>query len=659
MRRNILNNIMLVSLLTLAGCSNETDIVSTQSTDKTPISLSVGVESASTRAVTTDGTGKTLVALPENTNIWMAMKSEKTDASPMYCSTIGTTATANASNENPIKFTSDNTRFWDDAYGKDASLSVWALTVPSASSVPGSKSAASWSDTENTLTIDWSLTSAQTAATVAAEDLCFSNNIAASNMKCTDGKFDQGKLIFYHALTKVTFKLVPGDGFKGDGTDFKFDGTSTEAYAPIYVKGFKLSGTFDVTSGEFTSQATSAKEITSMSKTTPDAGNENGYTLEALVMPGRSFTDDTTTDAVSFSIDGNSYKVSATTLMTQLRAGNAGETWTIMEPGKNYVFTFRISKTGIKVTATVASWIDVEADTYEPKITIDKCYGQETNSNDFGKAFSLYLSEQVNAAYEKKADVSATYTLTPQLYWPNHSTHYFFRGIWPEVKAEGTPSEKVSNSAITVENGAYSANTYPSDLMLGYPRKADGTADETCKVHTSPVTQGICADEHNIHMNFQYVMSQVEVKLSTSTGDDKVVLDNNTTIEILGGYKSGSIKLEDGSAAYTESDKGTYQLLGGITANNYDRHDVIIPQSLANLKFKITVQDADGHKDSYEATIADIDVTPTGGTKGKISSWLPGKKYIYSLYITKTGIKITATLKDWETVTSDNNHIWM
>lgn len=649
MRKNILNNIMLASLLTLSGCSFETDISNTLDTGKTPISLSVGVEGASTRAVVTDGEGKTLEALPKNTNIWMAMKSEYgTDAK--YCSTIGTTK-ATSTTENPISFTTDNTRFWDDAYGTAANLSVWALTVPGVETDLDGKSATVWGEDVVGTSIDWTLSAAQTQTTVADEDLCFSNNIAADKMKYTDGTFDQGKLIFYHALSKVTIILKEGDGFDTSSTDdFNFDGTGN-----ITLKDFGLSGsaTFSVEDGEFSSSYTPA-DITSMYDKEKTAGNR---TLEALVMPGTKISTTSADDAVTFSIDKNPLKVSAKTLATALYGKDGVKTEDgniVLEAGKNYVFTFKINKTGIKVTATVAKWVDVEADTYEPKITIDKCYGQETNSNNFGKAFSLYLSEKVNDEYAKKADVSATYALTPQLYWPNHETHYFFRGIWPEVKAEGTPSEKVSASAITVANVAYSEGTYPSDLMLGYPRKADGTADETCKVHTSPETKGICADEHSIHINFQYVMSQVEVQLSTSTGADKVVLDGNTTIEILNCYPGGTIALADGSA--TPSGTTGYTMQGGTFA---DRHDAIIPQPLTDLKFKITVKDSDDKYDSYGATIADIEVTPTGGSNGKITSWQPGKKYTYSLYITKTGIKITATLKDWETVTSDNNHIWM
>lgn len=651
---------MCGSLLSIVGCSNETDTLVTCPVGKQPIELAVGVDNASTRAVTVEQ--PIMEALPEGTALWMIMKSDYatlSDASlnysgntdTKYCVTKGTTATTTTT-ENPVAFALEDTRYWDDAHARSSELSVWALAVPGVATQDFGLTASSFEATvpaELSAGFAWSLSAAQTATTIAAEDLCFSNNIADNtSYSAADARlkfdaaanpkvFDKGKLVFYHALTKITIRLVEGDGFNtSSDDDFNLDN--------IALKGFSLGGTFNVAQGEFTS-TDATTTITSLYNKGKDT-NAN-HNLEALVMPGTSLDGDLA-DAVAFSVDGSVFKVSAATLKSKI----AG--FTKFEAGKNYIFTFRVSKTGISVTATIAPWTDVTAETAYPKITIDKCYGQETDGNDFGKAFSLYLSETVNSGYAKKADVSSTYGLTPALYWPNHETHYFFRGIWPEVKAEGTPAEKVSGTAISVANSAYSEGRYPSDLMLGYPRKADGTADETCKVHTSPATQGICADEHNIHLNFQYVMSQVEVKLSTSTGADKVVLDGNTTIKIIDGYSAGTIALADGTA--TGTTQADYTMNGGTYA---DRLDAIIPQSLSDLKFRITVKDADNKYDTYEATIADIEVTPTGGTKGKITSWQPGKKYFYSLYITKTGIKVTATLKDWETVTSNDNHIWM
>lgn len=695
MRKKYLNIIMCTSLLTLAGCSKEESIDPFYN-EQHPIELGVGVESPMTRSVVTTPK-ENMQALPAGTGLWMAMKSDyaalsgdnsnlneldfKGDKTTKYCVTYGTTnAATDGKTENEVGFDFGNLRYWDDIHSRSSKLSVWALAVPGKSgalstSAPWSETSA-WSTTAPTsMDVAWTIHEEQSSTTIANEDLCFSNNIANYSTGSSDADkdkrmkfnisspnaFDKGQLIFYHALTKITINLVEGEGFdKTKTTDFNID-----TDAPVTLKGSSLSGTFDVKEGEFKTStigtATSIKMAcgTKTQEATAEAGKTTSkFTLEALVMPGRDLST-TLADAVTFGIDKNKFTVSNETLLNALKA-KYSDISSILEAGKNYVFTFTIKMTDIKVTATVAPWENVEAEEHAPKINIDKVYGHldtEDECTDLQKGFDFYRSLEKAGDYtfgskvtyaETPATGKRNYEFETPLYWPNHETHYFFRSVYPA----GTT---VSDSKISVSNGAYNSETSPSNLMLGYPRNTNGTPDEACKVHSG--TQGICATEGDIRMNFQYAMSQVEVKLTTSDGDDKVVLDANTTIEILNGYKSGSIILEDGSSVFEESDKGTYQLLG--IENTHDCLDAIIPQPLTGLKFKITVKDSDGKYDSYEAAIANIEVTPEGGTKGKISKWEPGKKYIYSLKITKTGIKITATLKDWETVTSGENHIWM
>ena len=101
-------------------------------------------------------------------------------------------------------------------------------------------------------------------------------------------------------------------------------------------------------------------------------------------------------------------------------------------------------------------------------------------------------------------------------------------------------------------------------------------------------------------------------------------------------------------------------------AGDYDSYlDAIIPQQLSNgegdytkdLKFRITIGDGDA-KDIYETVlgIKNIQVTENG-TKKDITAWEPGKKYIYTLTITKSDIKVTATIKDWIDVIADSD-VW-
>lgn len=675
MRKNIINNItLLASLAALAGCSSDSDTAVPDS-EKHAIELGVGIETPlASRAVVTDGKDKTLEALPVGTVISMVMKSEYSaltddglnykgsDTGAKYCTSFGTAKTTSTT-ENPVEITGTNIRYWEDAHARSSKLSVWAVAVPGVTTDAWHQSVAGWGSTEQSTSIDWTISNAQTSTTVGNEDLCFSNNIVGDNtMKYSNQeslKFDKGKLIFYHALSKITVKLVPGEGFKKDGTDFKFDGTSASGSAPVTMKGFKLNGTFNVANGEFTSTSSNG-DITSMGVVR--TSNTEGYVLSSLVMPGTTLGN-STNNALEFSFDGNAYTVSSETVAASLRSTlGIGETDNVtLEAGKNYILKFTINKTGIKLVATIGAWEDVEGTSYSPLINISDTYGH--TGTEFAKGFSFYMKETSAANFTKGTDVTydadaeapaRKYALTTPLYWPNHNTHYNFRGIYPTVGAtNGTPEDKVTTTAVTVSNAAYSSGTFPSDLMIGYPRtENDAEADETCKTHTLP---GICATEGDIRLNFLYAMSQVEVKLisdPSAVGQPetaKVTLNDKATIEILGGYTEGNIALMTGLA--TGTTKTDWTMLGGTYD---DRHSAIVPQSIDGLKFRVKVDGGNDTFDYYEATIADILV---GGSK--ITAWEPGKHYIYTLNITKTGIKITATLKDWETVSSDNNHIWM
>ena len=209
-----------------------------------------------------------------------------------------------------------------------------------------------------------------------------------------------------------------------------------------------------------------------------------------------------------------------------------------------------------------------------------------------------------------------------------------------------------------------------------------GAPDETCK---NPAHQredgtypaGICAtdskDESSglIRMNFQYAMSQVIVKLTTSDGAaNAITINEHTKVEILGGYTKGKILLG------TEASDFTGQMVNPFTMTNDNGIDnpipnsyanyrnTIIPQALTNasgdLKFRITISADESATDAYETVlgIKEIMVKEGDAPKKYITAWAPGKRYIYNLHITKTGISVTATVTDWKTVDASED-IWM
>lgn len=689
MRIHYLYNIPLLALLTaFTACSSEDDV--RIEGPKTPVALSVGVEGPVSRAsvITDKVSDKTFSAFGSPTDIWMVMQSEykslsatstpddkdyKGNQGTKYCVTYGTTGEADGT-VNPVSISGEQIRYWDDAHARSSALSIWALAVPGKQGTikeSGTWSAAAgWGGSIPTKTIDWTIATEQNGTSIADNDLCFSNNIAdytpQSNtdrrMKYSTGtsKFDEGKLVFYHALSKITIKMVEGDGFvTTSDADFCLNN--------ITLNGFKVGGTFDVADGAFSSTG-SVTPITSMFKKKQTASE---MTLEALVMPGTNLSTAGLTDAVSFSIDGNAFKVSSATLVEKLQEGEAGDEWDgVIEAGKNYIFTFRVSKTAVKVTATIKDWEVLNATTDEPKITVATAYGQEADGETlktFTQNFSFLKSTALASGYTDDADAlysTDAYSLSPAQYWPNHNTHYFFRGIWPVIgdatDGTNTPTSKVSGSAITVQNVKYAKDTYPSDLMLGYPR----TTSETCSAHGNVVaTDGICATEGDIRMNFQRVMTKVTVNLVTTAegSKDRVTFDEYTKVEIVDGYTGGTILLSDGSSSFTDA-KTTYTMnRNGET--NVQFVDAIIPQTLEpssasatdNIKFRITVKSTDGWEDKYETLLGIKSIPVEGNT---ISAWEPGKHYVYFLTITKTGIKVTATIKDWIEAKGSTT-IWM
>lgn len=557
--------------------------------------------------------------------------------------------------------------------------------------------------------------SQQNANTLIYQDLLFSNNISYNKEKnwsdsrlkfnFSNKKFPATtELKFNHAMSKITILLKAGDGFKKDGTDFTLANNTIDK-----LVGINTQGLFNIKDGEFQLIHQHA-DITQIPCTSTNTANNPYYTLEALAIPNihdfmlsqrtterpdlkdenSRFVSGATNIMMEFTIDNNTFKIASDALFKAL-IGKSGATektdngtYIPLEAGKNYIFTFVVGKTKIEhLTATVAEWENVEAESFVPVIDVTQEYGDATLGTAFDKIYTLLSSENKAGSYKNEMSATMTYntidnkySMSKTLYWPDHKTHYFFRGVYPNIDTStGHPTLDDTGKLINVSNCAYTKETSPSDLMIGIPRNADGSFDETCKVdgtgHKSSSAKGICATSGNINLNFRYAMSQVEVRLSTVT-DDAAVNLTNAKVEIVNGYTNGTIALSDGGAAVTES-TGNYELHTAPTGDNRDgvattniRHDAIVPQNLTNgtttnLRFKITIYKAGGTTDIddiYYADIKDINVTEGTSTTSKaITSWEAGKHYIYTLNLKKTEIKVSATITDWVTATGSTN-VW-
>lgn len=331
-----------------------------------------------------------------NTQIVMRIKSEDTQTggghvkgADRYTRTVASaTATCSSSHNgitltgthSDVSFNGDNYRYWDDAYGRYANLSVYAVAVPgySQDAVLGPTiltdgttfvNNTKWfTETTENETFSWDVPAVQSAEVVAKKDICFSNNIRQSTTAypvldsekgvyrpsyssgnvtpwsytmekgqmqwnaqasgSTTGKFDMGHLVFYHALSQVTITLIEDDGFNhtdNGANDFKFpqDGSGNDI-SNIKMLNFPTSGTFDLAQGKWTS--TTAGNITYMYKVSrqevadADVAEKNNteVTLNALCLPGLKLKDNTD-NALEFTIDDNKYYVTYDAIATAVQ----------------------------------------------------------------------------------------------------------------------------------------------------------------------------------------------------------------------------------------------------------------------------------------------------------------------------------------------------
>ena len=711
----------IAALTFLIACSSEERITTDSNEDPSgPIELSAGIVEGSTKATTRSGAEDNHAnhqALTSDTKLALRVSGTWTEhgESP-YAVVKTTTATVGAETSSGSKhnsLTCSPLLYWDDygsadpanaTTGRTEGLTIYGAAINGKTIAP---SVSDWT------ALSWTLPANQTASesTPADKDLLISNNIKAGTGDGTY-KFDSrtsGKLLeFTHALSKITVNLNANNGFT-DGvfaSDPEVKLTSNNA-STSYAEWAYTTGTINITTGAVSSQANPAVITMWQAVSAPD-----GYdiTKEALVMPGSQFSAD---DAIIARInaDGNIYYVTAEKIRTAISASHASEGAYSTEAGKNYIINVTVNKTDIVVTATVANWTNISADEVAPVINVSgDLGGSAVISAD--KTFSFYRSSfpNINLGYSydeslkennyyKEESVlgythsTTTWTMSPVLYWPNHNTHYQFRAVWPRTVTTTTGDEDKPRvvrevsigqtseyQLIKVHNEAYTPDHFPSDLMIARPDVPNGYQNcgnnEVGHQKVNLYTNGICAREGTINLKFKYMMAQVEVILTTTDTDyDKVKLDG-AIVELVNVHKTGSVKLGDMEVITTGTSPlsnpvldtfGDYTLDYNSTSTHY--HSAIVPQPLrftepladGNLKFRIKIMNAAGDAvdDIYYADIKPISVkvTSSSDAAAPVTNWESGKHYVYTLHLSKTEIKVTATLANWTEVTASQT-VW-
>ena len=602
--------IYLLSLLVFVACSDDATI-DIATGDKTPIELSAGGmdDGAATRAVITDGSGKTLVAMSEGTGIRISMMSEYNTTftgeswafqglqATKYCTTLGT-AEAPSDNKAPINFGS-NIRYWDDAHARSSMLSLWGLAVPGKATSEWTWKATSdgtevvdhmpWGTTTTPTQIYWAVSDNQNGESMAKEDLCFSNNLADHTSTSSDNrlkfnsttkKFDTGNMIFYHALTKFTIKIKCGDGFNGDGTDFQFTNKPTAtADNSFALNGFYGKGIFDVKEGEFLALAESNKVSISsiyLQSTTPKKKDQGDYyVLRAYVLPGTDLQSTSVADAFSFTIDHNNYKISMLDLYDAISAHNSGSLNTVLGEGKkllagmNYEFTFTVDKTKISgMTAQIQEWGEVKADNITPSnarinLKLEERGTEVTSGVAFYRALDpdntaitdTYEGYNWSTGYLTDGKATASYSgsqwTISNWYWPNNTAFYHFRAVGDQSSTSPVPPPTADAAGDYFELTA--AESY-KDYTWGAPFLDDQDNEVAGSFKWTYSTQngfdGTASNQHQIYHGIGPTNSVIKILMFHMMSD--------VTIHIKTTSGEDQVTLDDGTNKTTAVLKNLY-----------------------------------------------------------------------------------------------------
>lgn len=483
MKKYLNYTLTALALMALVACSEEGSSTSSGTTPtpeggKTLIAFSQEGSAMTTRAMTRAG-------FDSNTKVVMRIKADGKTASDVRYTQAVATASAQKSADDAcntgyglsgthshLTYADGQNRYWDDAFGRDTKLTVYAVAVPNLnddtvlpSTILDQVSPTTFSTgwytvtTENTK-FNWSVSTTQTATTRTNEDLAYSNNIRSaetvnkgcfrqtwdgsvwkksmelgqmiwqskdpSDASVTVGQFDKGHLVFKHALSWLTIVLNEGSGFDDNSdTDFAWTNNNAAADQNITLKGFPTSGKLDLSNGEWPETASS--NITKMheSSVTTTSGKTK-RTLEAYVLPG-TVLDDNTNNFIEFEIDNAKYYVSGEQIAEAVKSyysatpASPYASFTTTEAGKHYIINLTVSKKGIEnITAAILDWETVNSSDATP----DNVYcsfnfedrGTKWDADDAakfniyraGKDAGAYIDDNTTANYDWKTGYTTT-----------------------------------------------------------------------------------------------------------------------------------------------------------------------------------------------------------------------------------------------------------
>ncbi|MCI7645891.1 MAG: fimbrillin family protein [Bacteroidales bacterium] len=425
MKKYLFSAALATTLLATSCSDNDLAENTTPDGQREMINLSVGLgNNTPDMAKRASGT-PTYDGFKDETRILMRIQSDDDEAATGNHRYTKTLAKADAETQeskiySTMSMEGSYVRYWDDAFGRNAHLSVYAVAIPNKSDDkllpweklkgPDTSKGIIWETDPQDNNIEWSVTTDEQTTTILEEqDLVYSRNIRKGaddpeagryvwsfkndpqgyvpnieqpltdknvftkdrmrftlsdpNDETSPGKFDKGHLIFNHALSRLTITIKSGEGFDVKNK-FVLSGDGVQAL------DMNISGTLDVSTGKWaegaaTGKITTKPDVVRTEGTTPSAY----YKTSMQMLPGYAFNNGNTTNVLKFTIDDNEYYITQDLIFDALKdnAANNGLSTTednkyTMEQGKNYVLTITVNKTPIaNITATLAKWEDVAA----------------------------------------------------------------------------------------------------------------------------------------------------------------------------------------------------------------------------------------------------------------------------------------------------------
>lgn len=541
-------------------------------------------------------------------------------------------------------------RYWDDAWGRFSKLSVFAVAIPGytisdvlSDNILAGIDGCSGDETVTNKTNDatkvsdintkwftetenekceWEVpTTEQTHDTNAEYDLCYSNNIQMGGKKgvyqyswdvnnkwvltgnkvhdgqlqwrpketgSTNGKFDEGNMVFKHALCKVTIELTEGTGFNNSSTDdFNFK-KNVETSTNVELLNFPYKGKLNLLDGNWSDIIYGT--ISKLQETTNVDGNNKPTqpttvrTVTGLTLPGKNLYNDTN-NSLHFNIDDNDYYITGKTIANAIQdyykknpsAEGADELkeFSVMKEGHHYLIKINVNKSEIKnVTAQLIDWEQVQSTPIDPsnayiKISLkgnsnsgatitdgskfniyrksSQNPGEEPGYDNYETAYNNFEDYQWDKGYEgpspSKTDKNNVWNTGWN--WPDNKTYYHLRAVGDN--ASSSPScpnvltDATNGDYFDIKSGDIDGPDY-RDYIWGAPFSKlqsgeklsysitngfDGKASEN-NSGNHQIYKAIGATNDVINMLFFHMTAQVFFNITTTTEDNKVTLRSGT-----------------------------------------------------------------------------------------------------------------------------------